>query len=490
MLKTLYGKLVTALIVLFLLIGGMFILVTRYSTDLYQQEVSQRLNETLAQNIAKEKQLISHGEVDRAALEEVFHMLMVINPSIELYTVNPQGKLLAYSAPEGHVKRQAVDLQPVQRFLNGDAMYPLRGDDPRGYEREKVFSAAPIYENGALQGYLYIILGSEAYDNVAHMLQSSHILRLSTGVMAISLLVAVVAGALLFFWLTRRLRHLSGAMAQFQNSDFSDPVTLPASALRGRDEISRLTGGFQSMANRIIEQVDQLRKTDAQRREMVANVSHDLRTPLASLQGYLETILIKGDQLSPEEQKQYIEIATRHSKDLAQLVEELFELAKLDSLETLVHCEPLSLTELAQDVIQKFELSAQKKGITLTANFDRDLPHVSADIGMMVRVLENLIENALRHTPEGGTISLELIPGTENITVRVSDTGCGIPEDEIPHIFDRFYRLEKSREAGKGGAGLGLAIVRRILELHGSEVVAESEAGKGARFWFELPVVG
>jgi hypothetical protein len=244
------------------------------------------------------------------------------------------------------------------------------------------------------------------------------------------------------------------------------------------------------MANRIIEQVDQLRKTDAQRREMVANVSHDLRTPLASLQGYLETILIKGDQLSPEEQKQYIEIATRHSKDLAQLVEELFELAKLDSLETLVHCEPLSLTELAQDVIQKFELSAQKKGITLTANFDRDLPHVSADIGMMVRVLENLIENALRHTPEGGTISLELIPGTENITVRVSDTGCGIPEDEIPHIFDRFYRLEKSREAGKGGAGLGLAIVRRILELHGSEVVAESEAGKGARFWFELPVVG
>jgi len=489
-LKTLYGKLVAVLIVLFLLIGSVFVFVTRFSTELYQQEAAQKLNSALAKNIADNKQPIIEGHVDPDALKDIFHMLMVINPNIELYFLDTSGKILAYSAPPGHVKNQFVNLQPINTFLRGDAEYPLLGDDPRGDQRQKIFSVTPLKENGKLEGYLYIILGGELYDDVAQMLRGSHTLRVSLAVITTSLLLALLAGLLLFSWLTRRLRRLSTAMEHFEKSDFSDQATLlDAGGKKHGDEIHRLSASFNTMAERIIQQMQALKQTDATRREMVANVSHDLRTPLASLQGYLETILMKGESISREEQTQYIEIAAKHSRHLGKLIEELFELAKLDALNILVHCERVSMTELAQDVVQKFSLAADKKDITLQAHFERNVPYVSADIGLIVRALENLVENALRHTPHGGAITLTLIPGTDNITIRVSDTGCGIPETELPKIFDRFYRLEKSRQTDHGGAGLGLAITRRIVELHGSTINAVSKVNVGTTFSFQLPVV-
>jgi hypothetical protein len=242
------------------------------------------------------------------------------------------------------------------------------------------------------------------------------------------------------------------------------------------------------MAQRISDQLESLRRTDTTRREMIANVSHDLRTPLASLNGYLETLLIKGDSLTAAEQSNFIEIAARHSRQLGKLIEELFELAKLDSLETLLHCEPVALAELLQDVTHKFSLAAQQKQIKLECRCEHNLPYVAADIGLIVRALENLIENALRYTPSGGTISVEVTRDTGHICVRVADTGCGIAEDELPRVFERFYRLEKSRTED-GGAGLGLAIVKRIVELHGSTIQAVSKPNAGTTFSFRLPVV-
>ena len=487
MFKTLYARLAAVLLGLFCLIGVFYVLLTLFTTQMHLQEVNQKLNRTLAEHLVSKNILMTDGRINEAVLKDIFHMLMVINPSIEIYLLDSSGRILGFSAPPGKVKRREVSLEPIQRFLSKTAAFPILGDDPRDVSRKKIFSVCPIPVTGPVDGYLYVILSGEEYDSVAQMLQGSYILRLSTGVVIGGLFFAALAGLVLFNLLTRRLRRLASTMEAFKRSDFSEPLN-PSSHDQGRsgDEIDRLDETFRQMTDRIVLQMKKLKETDALRRELVANVSHDLRTPLASLHGYLETLLLKEGTLTPEEQRNYLEIAAKHSERLGKLVSELFELAKLDSRETQPHVEPFSLGELVQDVVQKFRLSAEKKNVRLQARLREDLGFVSADIGLIERVFENLIENALRYTPERGEITVALIPETDRITVWVTDTGCGIPQEELPHIFDRFYRVEKHERSD--GAGLGLAIAKRILELHGGSIRAESAVDRGTAFTFHLPV--
>ncbi len=486
--RTLYGKLVAALFALVCLISLIYVGLTVTTTRLYLQEVDQKLNQTLAANIVAETPLLQGGAVNQAALEDLFHTLMVINPSIELYLVDPEGAILAYNAPPGRVRRARISLAPVRAFLEGGEAFPIRGDDPRDRGGRKVFSAAPLFEDGRLAGYLYIVLGGEAFDSVAEMIRESYILRLAAGVAVISLALSLLAGLVSFNWLTRRLRRLSAAVEGFRRGELQAPMNLGAwhRGARG-DEISRLGVTVEEMSQRIVEQVRQLRHADASRREMVANISHDLRTPLTSLQGYLETLLMKQDELSEDERRHYLDLALKHSKRLGQLTAELFELAMLESRGADLHFEPFSLAELVQDVAQKFRLEAESGGLSLDTDIPEGSPFVSGDIGLIERVLENLIENAIKYTPAGGRIRLSLMPAGERLAARVSDTGVGIPADEIPHIFERFYRVEKSRGEGLEGTGLGLAIARRILDLHGSPIAVDSAPGRGTSFTFELP---
>lgn len=489
MFRTLYAKLAAVLMGLFCLIGVFYILLTLFTTQMHIQEVSQKFNRTLAEHLVSKNILMREGRLNEAVVKDIFHMLMVINPSIEIYLLDPNGRILAFSAPPGKVKRRDVSLDPVRRFLGPAPAFPILGDDPRHADRKKIFSVSPIPATGRVEGYLYVILGGEEYDSMAQMLRGSYILRLSIGAVIGGLLFAMLAGLILFNLMTRRLKRLASTMEIFKQSDFSEPLSAP-SRPNGRpgDEIDQLGDTFHRMMDRIVHQMNKLKETDALRRELVANVSHDLRTPLASLHGYLETLLLKDGTLTPEEHRTYLEIANRHSERLGKRVSELFELAKLDSQETRPRIEPFSLSELVQDVVQKFRLSAENKKIRLRAELRGDLPFVSADIGLIERVLENLIENALRHTPEDGRVTISLTKVDDRITVQTADTGSGIPYEEIPHIFDRFYRVDPNRSEGSDGAGLGLAIAKRILDLHGSVIRAESAVDGGAIFTFSLPV--
>ncbi|MEO7397858.1 MAG: ATP-binding protein, partial [Ilumatobacteraceae bacterium] len=189
-----------------------------------------------------------------------------------------------------------------------------------------------------------------------------------------------------------------------------------------------------------------------------------------------------------QEQRNYLEIALHHSERLAKLIAELFELAKLDAQSTPLALEPIAMGELVQDVVQELQLAAQQKGVVLNMELQDDLPFVNIDIGLMERVLENLIDNALRYTPSGGTVTVSLVRQDETIRVQISDTGCGIAPDDLPYIFDRFYRVEKTRHQQIGGSGLGLAITKRIMELHGTSIQASSIVNRGTIFSFNLNI--
>jgi signal transduction histidine kinase len=489
-LRSLYSRLAAVLAGLFFVLGISFVGVTVFSTEMYQKEVNQKLNSKLAKHIVAERLLMKNKQVNEDALRALFHSLMVMNPSIEIYLLDPSGNVLAYSAPEGKVKQKAIDLEPVRKWLEGEMTVPFLGDDPRNPDKKKAFTAARIPEKGELEGYLYIILGGEIYDSVAQKLKSSYILQLSACIILASLLFALITGLLLFAALTSRLRRLANLMDTFRKEGRTRKIDLPVKrAERPADEIDRLGSTFKEMAERIEEQMEELRESDALRRELITNVSHDLRTPLATLQGYIETLLIKEDGLSKQQRRNYLKIAIKHCEHLSNLVRELLELAKLDANEVVVRPEPFNLCELLQDVVQKFQLRAEQEQLRIETNVAEALPFVNADIGLIERVLENLLENALHYTPKGGTVRLTITPEGENMVVQVSDTGSGIPEEELPHIFDRFYKVERTHSLDSGHSGLGLAIAKKILELHGKTMNVTSSSPSGTTFAFELPTL-
>jgi signal transduction histidine kinase len=495
MMKSLYAKLSLVLLGFFLVVGGVTLIVTLVTSHLYQQEVQQRIHRDLADHIVAEELLIERGEIAHDALKHVFHMMMVINPSIELYLLDPAGEILAYSAPPGRVQLDRVALEPVEVFLAGDQRLPILGDDPRHPERHNIFSATPIMRDGELEGYLYIVLASEHFVSVADLLRGSYILRAGAWAVLGSVVVTLLGALVVSRRLTRPLTRLTQDMAVFRSTALeTDPQPASESTQelpRLHDELDQLRTTFDSMAARIEDQIRQLEDQDRLRREMVANVSHDLRTPLTHLQGYLETLMLKEDTIKPDERREYLEIALENAKRLGRLVSDLFELAKLDALHEPMERERFPLGELVQDVAQKYRLPARDRGVALNAQLAGELKWVQADVGLIERALENVLDNALRYTPEGGRIDITIEDIEERLRIEVQDTGAGIAADELPLIFDRFHRAATSGEGDEArGAGLGLAIAKRAIELHGGVLSCESSIGEGTTFRFELPASG
>jgi signal transduction histidine kinase len=488
MFKTLNTKLSAVLVMLLCLVTGMYAAVTLYTSQFYFQEVGQRLNRALAENLIADRRLsIRDGQFDGQAVEEIFHTYMVINPAIEVYLLDASGGLLAYSAPPEKIKLSSIDLGPVRAFLHDAESGLVLGDDPRDPGSRKPFSAAPIGAEQHPEGYLYVVLAGEQFRSAADMLRSSYIIRLGIWALAASLIFGVIAGVVIFYFLTRRLRRLDAAMTSFREGELDNHASPIHLDVQSRDELGRLGRTFVGMSERIRQQVDKLKRTDRLRRELVANVSHDLRTPITSMQGYLETLLLKEESLSPGERTDYLNSALKQCRRLSKLVSELFELAKLDSGHTRLHREAFAIGELVQDVALKFRMHAERKGIEIHTRIGKDLPFVYADIALIERVLDNLIDNALRHTPEKGKVEIILDQTGGGVSVQIADTGCGIPPEELEHIFDRFYQVQKNESQASGGAGLGLAIAKRILDLHASRLAVDTVPQLGTRFGFALP---
>lgn len=486
MMRTLYGRLAAALLIILVLVGGLFFVAGLASVGHFLNEVHQKVNRDLAEHLVADSLPMENGEIREEELEHIFHVLMVINPNIEVYLLDPEGEILAYSAPKGIVVRDRVDLGAVHQFLEVDSRLPILGDDPRNETGSKVFSAAPIGVASEPDGYLYVVLAGQQWDSAVSMLQGSFILRLATVAIAMGLLVALLIGLLAFAGITRRARHLERAMGDFRASGFREHRPLVEGDSKERDEIDRLSRTFDAMAARLVAQLDELEKTDQLRRELVANISHDLRTPLTSLRGFLETMALKHSSLSPEERRTYLEGAIRQTDRLSRLVADLFELARLESGTQEMEVETLALAELAQDAVQQFRLQADERGIDLQVEVPGGPATVEGDMSLLARVLDNLLDNGLRFTSGGGQVTLGLRESPLWVSVEVRDTGCGIAPEDLPYVFDRFFG-RKQRDVESDHAGLGLAITKRIVELHGGTIEVASQLGQGTTFSVTLP---
>jgi two-component system OmpR family sensor kinase len=483
--QSLYAKLALALSIVLIGVGLLYMLFSLVMLDRLDQKVQQQLNRNLAAGLVQDQRIVHDGNIDHKAMKHTFMQYMVINPAIEIYYLDLQGRILSYSADPGVVKRNSVSLDSIHAFLDGKPMFPLLGDDPRSHERQKPFSVTPIPDAEHAQGYLYVVLQGEEYA-AAYQLQSQrYLLVLGGAALAGSLLLGLLSGLFIFNRLTRRLNSLQQRVTTFAESDFHTTDLFHADPSMQGDEIDRLEAQIAQMSGHIARQWSTLKHNDQARRQMFASISHDLRTPLASIQGYLETVMLKQQQLSGQQLDHYVGIALKQTHRLRKQIDQLFEYACLEANERELQVEDFSILELVYDVVNKFSIKARQQGIRLFVDEAAENLHVIADIGLVESLLDNLIDNALQHTPPAGEIRINVAGGGKQVVISVSDSGPGIPKSQRSRVFDHFFRADNTSRSDDH-AGLGLAIVKKIIELHRQQIRIGAPTGGGAAFLFTL----
>ena len=479
--NSLYWRISALFLLLLIVVGAAYIFITVQTAEQYFLDKHQRLNASIAEHMIKEVPPFMNGEVNKDAMDKIMHSMMAINPAIEVYILSPEGEILTYVAPYKKVKLTSVNLNPVFEFIDTKGEICIAGDDPRNPGEQKVFSAAPVVEDGELIGYVYIVLASEEYVSVSQYLFGNFLLNLGGRNLIFTLIASLIIGLLGIWLITRNLRNIIATVREFQNGNLHARIPI-----RSTGELAQLSSTFNEMADTMLEDLKRRDAVEKLRKELVANVSHDLRTPLAVVRGYIETVMMKKDSLSEEDKDHYMATALSSIDRLEKLVNELFELSKLETQQIQPQKEPFPISELIQDVVYKYQILAEEKGLTLRPVLAKDLSIVHADIALIERVLQNLIENAIKFTPKGGEINVEIGKKDETVEVKVVDTGIGIPEEEIPFVFDRYHKSNRTGNAS--GSGLGLAIVKKILEIHNTSIDLKSKVDKGTSFAFELPL--
>ncbi len=491
--KTVSNRLIRKIAMMFfllvLLMGTSYILTTIYFTNKHFEERSQKLNAQLANHLIEEKfqgasPFLEDGEVNKALFGDLMHDMMAVNRGIEVYLLDSLGTVL-YSVVLDHDDPESpapfVDLDPVNEFITCGGDRYILGDDPRNTGQKKIFSAAQFEQNGKT-GYIYIVLAGQELAVLSRSLLSSYFMKLGLGASFLTMVFVLCLGLVSFWFLTKNLRSVIETVRRFREGDLSVRIENPE-----KTDLSVLATNFNEMADTINRNMDEIKSVDKLRRELIANVSHDLRTPLAIINGYVETLQMKHDQLNEEEKGKYLDIIKGSSERLSRLINQLFEYSKLETEQVKPVKEPFAITDLAMDLIAKNQVLADKKQIKIGLDSNESVPLVFADISLVERAIQNLVDNALKFTPENGEVRLAISTTQKDVKIEVSDNGPGIPESDQSFIFDRYRQAKKAEKSD--GVGLGLAIVKKIMDLHQTTIRVISHPNQGSTFQFYLPAI-
>jgi len=418
-----------------------------------------------------------------------------------LVVVGQDGRLLGSSDPAGAgfapPERAAWD-PLVAAALTGERD-PRRLVDLRAGDGPAALGVAPIFD-GRGRAVAAVVAAKSTLpppDRFGSFWRALAIFSAATvAILAAAFVFALASSSLVAYLLARRLvgrlERLGRAAESLASGDLGRRVDVGAP-----DEVGQLARRFNHMADRLsttvaeLESEKQLAEAALRaKRELVANVSHELRTPLASIRGHTESLLMPGAATEGGRRREYLGVIDRETEHLSRLIDDLFLLSTAEAGVLQMTSRPVDLAEVIEEVARSVRSVAhQERRVSVVTRADPELPPALADRERVVQVLANLVRNALRHTPEGGLVSLRAERDDARVRVTVEDTGVGIPPEQLPHVFERFYRGDDARDRTSGGAGLGLAIVRELVEAMGGDVSAESVVGEGSRFSFTLPVV-
>ncbi|HRO60110.1 MAG TPA: HAMP domain-containing sensor histidine kinase [Burkholderiaceae bacterium] len=411
------------------------------------------------------------------------------SPHTGLYLLGADGRVLA-SAGDSRPFWDSfrLDLERVRAEMQSDPNQPIHVVDPDRPRDRTMAAARPIHDDGDVAGWLLVVPRQMHFSAQMPEMLRSYALRTAAKIGLLTIALGALMTIATITMLTRPLTALTRATEQVRNSGFCGPSSDELFPDTDRDdEIGKLSRTFREAFERLSLETERVQAADAKRREMIASVSHDLRTPLTALTGQIETIRLKGDDLSDEARDQLLERALHNAGHLRRMTDSLAELARLDSPDFRAEPEPIAIGELADDVVHRYVAKAQQAGIALEIDYPDGLPLTSVDAGLIERALANLLDNALRVTPSGGRVLVRALHDGAGVRLEVVDSGPGVLPEDQPRVFDRFFQTSRAREQ-RGSSGLGLAIVKRVAELHGGQVGLKSEPGHGSTFFIELPL--
>ncbi len=486
-----------ALVIVALCLGGYVLWIQATVFSPYANKDEQRWFErdadkeldALAHKLDPEGTTEYNREILAAFRERVAHFgveLVIFGPDGRAVTSAPGDSLLA-AVPQVDTSLLVAMTDKAWDFDS----YPDKSNVEAYANR--IFDVDPIGDRAAPRGYLVASyrpfeMGADLAEVHSSLIDTQ---RLLEKVLTAMLILAAVTLLLLVGWTSNRVSKLSVAMEAFTGGDMDRRVQE-----RGSDEIADLGRHFNHMASRLASLVDSLRQKEQFQRQLIANLSHDLRTPMASLRGHVESLSLRFDQLEPAQRARALDTITGNLEHLDRLVERMLVLSRLDAGQAAIQPEEFSIVELVDSVVGRCEHLALPGGVTLAVQAQPGLPLVKADPLQVTLVLQNLLENGIKFNRPRGTVTVSLAAtgGRGQVDVTVADTGQGIAAADQPHIFDRFYTGDASRTRHadapahlKYSSGLGLAIAAKIVAAHGSELTVESRQGEGATFRFHLP---
>ena len=477
--KNIFTRIGILVFVLIATLSILFIIITYTSTTYFFNESTQLLNKDVAAHIAKFTSPFEGNTVNKRKADSVFYNAMVVSPSIEVYFLDTTGKIIYYEAPDSAIKLWQIPLNNINRLIVSKGETFIRSPDPKNPDESKIFSAAEVVSKGRKLGYIYVILGSKEYNTTKDLLLSSHISRLALQTFILIVLLSV----LISFYYIRRLKHKYNSIVEVLHQYQSGNM---AARFEGKyDEFAPITTSFNTMAELLSYNISQLKNAAEERKNFIANISHDLRTPLSIASGYTETLLTPANELIDGlQQKKYIQLVHTKLKQVEKMVIQLFELSKLDAVNFTPQKEPFVFSEIVEEVVTGFQIKAKKKNIKLECINCHELSWVNADVKMMERVIQNLIENAVKNTPEQGKIVVELQCRDNKLSIVFENTGKPLPEELVHWINSQSG--SKTHTRPPGNIGLGLAIVKRVLELHQSKLTVQTSTGLGNHFSFHI----
>lgn len=495
--KTMLFKL-TALFLAFvgLSLGGYFLWIdatvfTPYASDDEKDWFEHRADSELAELAGELATLPEDGHSVAEALIRYGRRVAAYN--VEVLVVGPRGRALLATPGDSLVTAvERLDVGLLGRMAAADWDFSTYPDKTNvdAFEN-RIFDVKMIGDAASPSGYLVASFRPVELDAAlmeAHsglMDRQQLLVKLLSG----TLVLSGIAGLFLLIWTSRRISRLSAAMRDFTDGSLERRVRVG-----GADEIDDLGRHFNQMAGRIGAMVDSLRQKEQFQRQLIANVSHDLRTPMASIQGNVEALRLRFDRLDDAQRARALETIGGNLSHLDRLVERMLVLSRLDAGQAVLQPEEFSIVELAESVLRRCEHLALPGGLELDLQATPRLPLVMADPLQVAQVLQNLIENAIKFNRPQGRVTVALTAADKRVRVSVSDTGQGIAETDLPHVFERFYTGDAARTRHddtqghlKHSSGLGLAIAARLVEAHGARLEVVSRAGEGAEFWFHLP---
>lgn len=382
---------------------------------------------------------------------------------VSVLWVNDQGKSVTF--PRESEQLSLIKKQDTRRLLDGHAQSFFRRD---AHGHPFYIVGRPVQKGASTHSALYVVASMKKMEASLQQLRSLLLLS-GTGAFLLALGLILIMSKVL----SQPLLHMQQMTDKMAKGDWDTRLQM-----KSRDEIGMLARSINHLAASLQQYRDS-------RRAFFSNISHELRTPVTYLHGYAK-VLNDGLVDSDEERKQYLSIIDQESVRLEHLIHDLFELAKMEEGRTTLSLEPVDLKEIAKTAVQKVRLKADQKRLSLQLKLHDRVPPVYGDRKRMEQVLLNLLENAIQYT-ESGRVSVQLTDEQEATVLSVSDTGIGIAERDLPYIFDRFYRVEKSRARAYGGTGLGLSIVKNYVEMQGGTVDVNSQKGTGTTFVLRFP---